>query len=160
MPMNPDIRRFGTLALLAVVWLLSTVYAIRLGGEILDIDFDRQAEGAGLAMSGSAEVQQALACTLNVDTVTYEPTFETPFRRRGARVSRGGPRRPSYSRKKLHLKGVLLKKNPLAILEAEDGSTEILGLGGTIDGQRVMRIREDRVTLRDRHGSYELRVQQ
>jgi|GEM_PF-1528318 hypothetical protein len=61
---------------------------------------------------------------------------------------------------KLSLKGVLLKAQPLAILEDATGKTYICGVGETVCGQTVEDIGATRVTLHNTLGSYSLVVKE
>jgi hypothetical protein len=91
-------------------------------------------------------------------------TGESPFRMASeARAAAGSaPHRPLSppSRPRLTLKGVLYKSSPLAILEDATGGTSIIGVGDTLLGQKVAGITKTSVTLRDRHGTYELSVKE
>jgi hypothetical protein len=64
------------------------------------------------------------------------------------------------SQVKLTLKGVLLKKQPLAILEDESGKTYICGVDETVKEQRVVKIESTSVTLRNSLGAYTLTVKE
>jgi hypothetical protein len=64
------------------------------------------------------------------------------------------------SQVKLTLKGVLLKKQPLAILEDSLGKTYICGVDETVKEQRVEKIESNRIFLRNSLGSYILTVKE
>ena len=111
-------------------------------------------------------VDTALARSLRSPAyLPYTGGFEEPFKPiRDARqtAAAGGAAKAALSpvRPKLMLKGVLLKNNPRSILQDESGITFILGLGDTLQGQRVVSIGKASVTLSDKHGSYDLSVKE
>jgi hypothetical protein len=120
--------------------------------------------GNEAAFSASfALVEKALALPPPSSSFRYSGGFEDPFKTvlqaRQADVevrhASAAPARP-----KLSLKGILYKSNPLAILEDANGKTSILGVGDTLFGQKVTAIGKASVTLRDRHGPYELTVKE
>jgi hypothetical protein len=110
-------------------------------------------------------VDTALAQSPQPAVVPYAGAFEGPFKtvreaRRtasadGATRAAVGPARP-----KLMLKGILFKSNPLSILQDETGKTFILGIGDTLQGQRVVLIEKTSITLADKHGTYDLAVKE
>ena len=92
-------------------------------------------------------------------TGQFENPFKTPaeaFAPPAQKTVKASPE----SQVKLTLKGVLLKKQPLAILEDETGKTYICGKDETIKGQLVERIEATGVTLRNSLGSYTLIVKE
>ena len=111
-------------------------------------------------------VDSALAQRPHPDFLSYAGGFEEPFKPiREARrpAAAGGADKAaaiSPARPKLILKGILLKSNPLSILQDENGKTFILGIGDTLQGQRVASIGKASVTLVDSHGSYDLSVKE
>lgn len=121
--------------------------------------------GTEAAFSASfALVEKALCLPPPPAAVRYSGGFESPFKTvsqarqgetHGTRAAPSAPARP-----KLSLKGILYKSNPLAILEDANGKTSILGVGDTLNGQKVTAIKKTSVTLRDRHGLYELSVKE
>jgi len=66
------------------------------------------------------------------------------------------PQKNRYTRKNLRVKGIALHGNGLVILEDEDGRTYIKNPGDTISGQRVIKISDEKVILRDKLGTYSL----
>jgi hypothetical protein len=120
--------------------------------------------GTEAAFSASfALVEKALSLPPPPAAVRYSGGFESPFKTvLQARQSeaRGTHAAPAPARPKLSLKGILYKSNPLAILEDANGKTSILGVGDTLFGQKVTAIGKTSVTLRDRHGPYELSVKE
>ncbi len=67
---------------------------------------------------------------------------------------------PSSKRVPLVLKGVLLKKQPLALLADPTGKTWIVGLTEKVFEQEVTAIGSDKISLRDRFGSFDLSVKE
>jgi hypothetical protein len=61
----------------------------------------------------------------------------------------------------LYLNGVLLMSNkPQAILENAEGRTFIVGVGESVEGQKVTRIKPDRVEMRHGGRTYALKVRE
>jgi hypothetical protein len=120
--------------------------------------------GTEAAFSASfALVEKALSLPPPPAAVRYSGGFESPFKTVAqARQSEAHSTHaaPAPARPKLSLKGILYKSNPLAILEDANGKTSILGVGDTLFGQKVTAIGKTSVTLRDRHGLYELSVKE
>jgi hypothetical protein len=94
----------------------------------------------------------------------YKGGFENPFKSRNAvRLSsrRGNSGTAAKApRVKFLLKGILTKNKPLAILEDEMGETYIRGIGEKVLDQSIVSIADNRVTLRDRLGTYVLVVEE
>ncbi len=90
----------------------------------------------------------------------YTGGFENPFRQLSDQRLKATTRSGKPSRTKLLLKGILIKDRPLAILEDNNGETYIRGVGDKALEQLVVAIAENRVTLRDHLGTYELTVEE
>ena len=88
----------------------------------------------------------------------YTAGFENPFKSWQPR-QRKSRSNVKVSRVKLTLKGILIKKKPLAILEDSMGKTYIRGVDEKAIDQVVVKISENSVTLRDHAGTYELTVE-
>jgi hypothetical protein len=117
------------------------------------------------ALSGTSRlVDSALGLRPVVASVRFSGGFQSPFltlseaRQAAAVVPRGAQGRAS--RPRIVLKGILYKSNPLAILENGGGTTSILGIGDTLQGQTVTAISKTSVTLKDKRGAYELSVKE
>ena len=104
----------------------------------------------------------ALNKKISLDTFNYIATFESPFRKRGEDPSRNAANKKQdlSGRPKLFLKGILQKNAPLAILEDENGETYIRGIGEKALDQEIVKIADNRVTLRDSRGNYDLVVEE
>ena len=93
----------------------------------------------------------------------YTGGFQNPFKVWNAsRIH--SPNKPGNSSKKIVrtkfiLKGILTKNKPLAILEDGMGETYIRGTGDKALDQIIVAIEKNRVTMRDRLGTYELVVE-
>lgn len=85
---------------------------------------------------------------------------ESPFRRNGDDPSKKRNSVPLHDRPKLSLKGILLKNSPLAIIEDVNGETFIKGIGETILEQKIVKISDNKVTLHDARGDYDLVVEE
>lgn len=72
-----------------------------------------------------------------------------PIRKKGGKM----PSKPIMPRKKVFLKGILDKKNALALLEDEAGKTFICKIGDQVYNWTVTEIRDQHVVIKD--GSYE-----
>jgi len=123
------------------------------------------ARRAEAAVSGASSlVDRALGLNPAGDVRAATGGFENPFKplSEAHQTLSSGPRREAVpaSRPKLVLKGILYKSSPLAILENSKGTTSILGIGDTLDSQTIAAITRTSVTLRDKHGSYELSVKE
>jgi hypothetical protein len=97
-----------------------------------------------------------------VTVVQYKGNFDSPFKTIAeafaAPVKKGAALPSPENQVKLSLKGVLLKKQPLAILEDDSGKTYICGIDETVRGQRVEKIEAASVMLRNTLGTYTLTV--
>jgi len=107
-------------------------------------------------------INKALSEESKTESFTYAGAFESPFRKRGALTQKTSQSRivPIPDRPRLSIKGILTKENPLAILEDERGETYIRGIGDNALGQEICQIKEDKIVLRDRRGTYELAVEE
>jgi hypothetical protein len=110
-------------------------------------------------------ISRALHSVTAPNPSPYGGSFENPFRtvKQVADVAAGSSSTASASqssRKKLQLKGVLTKDNPLAIMEDETGQTYIKGVGETIGDLKIVKITVVKVTLRDRFGTYDISVKE
>ena len=110
-------------------------------------------------------VDTALAQRPRPAILPYAGGFEGPFKsireaRRPVTASGAAKAAISSTRPKLMLKGILSKSNPLSILQDESGKTFILGIGDTLQGQRVVSIGKASVTFADKNGSYDLSVKE
>lgn len=108
------------------------------------------------------KIDAALNKKVALDTFNYIATFESPFRKRGEDPARNAANKKLdlSGRPKLFLKGILQKNAPLAILEDENGETYIRGIGDKALDQEIFKIADNRVTLRDSRGNYDLVVEE
>ncbi|NLW33773.1 MAG: hypothetical protein GXY77_20180 [Fibrobacter sp.] len=105
-------------------------------------------------------IERALAYKTNDSSFTYTGDFENPFRNFIQKQKKSsGKSSPLPQRTQLFLKGILIKEKPLAILEDQRGETYIRSIGETVQDQKIISISENRVTLRDLRGTYELSVE-
>jgi hypothetical protein len=151
-------------AFIAAAWILSASFASGIAAQA-GKHGKQPAFGTEAAFSASfALVEKALCLPPAPAAVRYIGGVESPFKTVAqARQSeepgtRAAPR--AQARPKLALKGILYKNNPLAILEDANGKTSILGVGDTLNGQKVTAIGKTSVKLRDRHGLYDLSVKE
>jgi hypothetical protein len=104
----------------------------------------------------------ALKCKPNTDIYKYDGSFEDPFRLLSEVFAPPAQKKaasPSAALT-LALKGVLLKEQPLAILEDGTGKTFICGIGEKIQDNVVESIEANRVTLRGNQGKFTLSVKE
>jgi hypothetical protein len=114
-------------------------------------------------LPGSSREDTVASKPLVKKSIVYSGEFESPFRVAGKWTEtpeNGGAAAVAYSRKKISLKGILSKEKPLAILEDDQGKTYICGAGEQVLDQKIVNIGADRVTLRDRRGTYDVAVQE
>jgi hypothetical protein len=105
-------------------------------------------------------IDRALEYKTNDSSFTYTGDFENPFRNLiQKQKKRGAKSAPLPQREQMFLKGILIKDKPLAILEDQRGQTYIRGIGEIVQNQKIITISENRVTLRDPRGTYELSVE-
>jgi hypothetical protein len=123
------------------------------------VDINRE---AFFAHSELNKMDAALNKKISLDTFNYIATFESPFRKCGEDPSRNtaNKKHDLSGRPKLFLKGILQKNAPLAILEDENGETYIRGIGEKALDQEIVKIADNRVTLRDSRGNYDLVVEE
>jgi hypothetical protein len=106
------------------------------------------------------KLDNALSRKISADTFQYVGNFETPFRMTGDNGQKKAPKVNLPVRPRLLLKGILQKNVPLAIIEDEQGETFIEGVGKVIHGQEIVNISNNRVTLKDSRGHYEIMVEE
>ena len=105
----------------------------------------------------------ALECNPKTDVFKYNGNFENPFRLLSEAFAPPVKKKDassSMARTTLTLKGVLLKEQPLAILEDGTGKTFICGIGEKIQEHIVESIGPNRVTLRGSQGAVTLSVKE
>ena len=93
----------------------------------------------------------------------YTGGFENPFKALNRAPKFGKNNRQSVGktpRIRLFLKGILIKTQPLAILENGMGETAIRGMGEKAFEQLIVSISDNHVTLRDQLGTYDLTVEE
>jgi hypothetical protein len=143
----------------ANVWLLKDIT-----GRFGERPRSEAAGGEAAVSATSALVDSALRMVPAAAPEGFDGGTENPFRTVAeARLAASpGPRTkaPSAPRQVIVLKGILYKSNPLAILENAAGATSILGIGDTIQGQKVEAISKTSVKLRGKSGSCELSVKE
>lgn len=89
--------------------------------------------------------------------------FDTPFKRwdeKKAPAAFRGNRSARPARAMLSLKGILTKDRPLAILDNGSGETQIRAAGEQAFDQSIISIKNNRVTIRDHLGTYEITVEE
>jgi hypothetical protein len=150
-------------AFIAAAWTLSASLASGIAAQAAKHG-KQPAFGTEAAFSASfALVEKALYLPPAPAAVRYSGGFESPFKTVAQAQQSEMPHThtaPAPARPRLSLKGILYKSNPLAILEDAGGKTSILGVGDTLNGQKITAIGKTSVTLRDRHGVYDLSVKE
>jgi hypothetical protein len=107
------------------------------------------------------KIDAALNRKTVIDPFVYAGTFETPFRVCGDNpMTRKLPEKALPERPQMMLKGILQKSQPLAILEDTHGETYIRGVGEAALDQEIVKIQDNRVTLHDARGVYDLVVEE
>jgi hypothetical protein len=105
----------------------------------------------------------ALAQKPTTQSFTYLGQFDAPFKTvEEAFTSPPRPTKlpPANSEVSLLLKGVLLKQQPLAILEDAEKKTYICGINETVLGQTVTAISATSISLKNSRGTYSLTVKE
>ena len=139
--------------------------SLYIGSELTtDIDGLRKqlpvAEDASISARLSL-LNSAVKLTPHKNYFDYTGQFESPFRLQGNLFSRAsGKAAVKIPRTPLALKGVLTKDRPIAILENAAGETFIRAAGEKAGEQTVVSIKDNRVTLRDHLGTYEIIVEE
>ncbi len=151
--------RYG-LAVAALILLIIGVMQIT--AAVPDLLFVKSENGAGapdIEQQTFSAIDRALRVNSELEQYSFQGDYQSPLRPYAyipRRVSaRSGPQ---YVRPTLKLKGVLLKDDPLAIIQDQSGKTHICTSGDLVDEQEVVAIQKDLVRLRDRLGAYELEV--
>jgi hypothetical protein len=107
------------------------------------------------------QTDSALKCMPRFSPFHFDGNFESPFRLCSEAFSPPVRiQKPSSFKITLVLKGVLLKEQPLAILEDETGKTFICGIGEVVRENVVESIEPNRVKLRGNQGTYMLSVKE
>jgi len=117
-------------------------------------------QNESMAQREMKKLDNALNKRITTDTFQYVGNFETPFRMAGDNGQKKLPKVILPARPQLLLKGILQKDVPLAIIEDEKGETFIEGVGKSIHGQEIVNIRNNRVTLKDNRGHYDIMVEE
>lgn len=148
--------------LVGIVAIISSIYLLNGITSLLEKKpADNKLMDAFFAHNELKKMDATLSKKIVLDTFNYIATFESPFRKRGEDPSRNANKKPDLSgRTKLFLKGILQKNAPLAILEDENGETYIRGIGEKALDQEIFKIANNRVTLRDSRGNYDLVVEE
>ncbi len=117
-------------------------------------------QGQDVQLKAFELVDQALETKTQAYTFTFKGSFDPPFRPilGVKRRKTGGVAKPKQVYKKLLLKGTLIKDNALAIIEDEDGKTFICKQGDLVHNRVIGTISEDKVIIRDKGGTTELKV--
>ncbi|MBD3320881.1 MAG: hypothetical protein GF350_07300 [Chitinivibrionales bacterium] len=162
--MNTQLAKMIVFSLVIVLLALSFSQALKLTSAGNGPDHMDNSLSLVPGMSDRPVVEKALQAAQEYEPFTYAGDNPTPFRslEKGhivSRSSKGGKKEPDYVRNKLILKGVLFKKQPLAIIEDESGKSHICGIGDEVHSQRILAIGEEGVKLRDPLGSYEIPAQ-
>lgn len=160
-------NRIVTLILIlcaALVWLFNGFMAARLlTGHFSKLPVASIA-GDKAFSDAVALADSALNFRPMATVVQYKGNFENPFKTAteafAAPAKKGAAVPSPETQVKLSLKGVLLKKQPLAILEDDSGKTYICGVDETVRGQRVENIEAASVMLRNALGTYTLTVKE
>ena len=154
---------FLLIAVAAGVWVLNAYTIIALVAPTPATALNIR-ENKNDAFSGViALADSALKCRPKTDALHYEAVFENPFSLLSEAFSAPVKKKnasSSLQQVKLTLKGVLLKEQPLAILEDTTGKTYICGIGEKIQENIVESIEPNRVTLRGSQGVYALSVKE
>lgn len=111
------------------------------------------------ANSALKKIDAALIGNIAIDAFIYTGSFESPFRMLGDDPSRKVKSNKLYNRPKLYLKGILQKDAPLAIIADNNGETYIRGVDEKVLDQEIIKIVDNKVTLHDNRGNYDLIVE-
>ena len=149
------------LTLSAVLFIAASYYTGKIPGDINRIRNSDFHPADSTTMVRLSLINKAVADIPVLNDFEYTGGFENPFKSFHEK-SAARPRGSSavVSRSKFILKGILTKNKPLAILEDGMGETYIRGVGEKALEQTVVRITNNRVTMRDRAGTYELVVEE
>lgn len=113
-----------------------------------------------LVNSDIKKIDAVLNKKVSQNRFVYTGVSENPFRRCGDDPAKKVNTTPLHDRPRLSLKGILLKNSPLAIIENANGETFIRGIGETILEQKIVKINDNKVTLHDSRGDYDLVVEE
>lgn len=161
--MNSQLKKILMFLIIILLFALSISQAVRLT-DMLNTPKDTQKLlPQSLGATTQPSVEKALKAIPEYNEFKYNAEHKTPFRslEKGHIITSpsGGSKKPSYIRQTLKLKGILFKKKPLAILEDENGRSHICGIGEIVHKQKILKISEKGVMLRDPLGSYEIPAQ-
>lgn len=145
------IIQYGTILVAAILFAISVgnlVHIVTKWAPLSEKSTSREQE---LKLKGFELVNRALKTKSRKYTFVFEGSFNSPFRKisgvKRRKSGRGTKPKPTY--KTLFLKGTLIKKNALAIIEDEDGKTFICKKGDRVHNRLIASIGEDMVTIRD-----------
>lgn len=159
-----DQRLQAIIFALSLVFIAVSVYMSSMLGADFEILQKQSASAEDTSVSARLSLlNSAIRLTPPGKQFDYTGQFENPFRLQG-KVPQGGRASGKTAAKILRtplaLKGVLTKDRPLAILENGAGETFIRAVGEKAGEQTVVSIKDNRVTLRDHLGTYEIIVEE
>jgi hypothetical protein len=154
-------NRAAIFTLTGIVAFLTGLYLL-IGIQPSTLNHNRSlsAQDESMAHREMKKLDLALNRKISADTFQYVGNFETPFRMTGDNGQKKTPKVNIPARPRLLLKGILQKNVPLAIIEDEQGETFIEGVGKVIHGHEIVNISNNRVTLKDSRGHYEIMVEE
>jgi|GEM_PF-4731843 len=157
--------RTMTIAAAAAVlwlWIMSIANTMALRAEFMpqepasgaapNISCDSMPQVVALAERALARQLAPADDTADASVYSRDPFVNVDTHAGGKKPAAGT--RVNARRPAIVLKGVLAKKNPLAIFEDERGKTYICAVGDTIAGAVVRAIDEEKTTLRDGAGTF------
>lgn len=157
-------NRLYTLLFVLSLFLFGTAakFGAEIPGLVVSIYRSALSDTAPKPLPRMALIDSAVTSVPKKKYFDYTGGFENPFRpvRSVHVVKTSKYKAAAPPRVKLSLKGILIKNKPLAILEDDMGQTYIRGVGEKALEQQVVAISDNRVTLRDHLGRYELTVEE
>ena len=149
------------LALAGVLLIAGFFYIREVPGDLDALRTPKQHSEDSTVLARLALINTAVSAVPSVRHFEYTGGFENPFKPFHEPPRRGGKSAAEkVPRSKFILKGILTKNKPLAILEDALGETYIRGVGDKVLEQTIVGITNNRVTMRDHLGTYELVVEE
>jgi hypothetical protein len=105
------------------------------------------------AKTAVASANSLLSLKTDNATTLSDTLSISPFAEKRVNRPKRARSKVAFIREPLKLKGIMGGAQPLAVVANRIGKTEIVGIGDTILGRRVIKIETDAVIFRDRNGS-------
>ena len=149
----PQIKNNSILiGLLAILFLLVSIVNFHsITTELLSNRNNTRSRENSFKLKAFEKVDKALEKKTRSPSFSFDDTIDSPFQKLNMRKIQRRSGKPIKKKIyiELSLKGTLNKRNPLAIIEDENGKTFICKEGDKVHGRLIYKISEDKVIIKD-----------